>query len=567
VSIAQRDYGETQAGASGIAQLDYEGLKRRIKAPGKARPVITTHACAIYARKSTKGQDSEEMQVDEAREYAHDTLRVPLYTFDDTEEGEAVFQEVKSGLITDRPKYQALKELIRSRKISHVILWIPSRWGRNTVEFVTAFAELDAMGVEVHSTTEGRMTWDTVDEEAYKAKAESVTISKRVTPAMRRRAKKGEVMQQRTYGYLKAGPNGVVARKVTELDPEAAPVVIELFRRYVENGESIHSLTAWFNTTTGMKKRAFGVRRLLENPFYAGLNVYGRQRSSLVRNDNGARPSEEWITSEHGCPLVSVEMWTAAQERLAQNQNRGQKRGTEPAYSLTGLIFCAGTLDKKCADAPRRIHGQIARAGDYYRDGEPSNTAAYAMYHCPYCGKTRSNAKVEKALRRLLETIPVGLDAVAAVSSTGPQNAERVGDVEQQVTKLQARRAKLMTRWADAATPDDEQAAQDAIDLTDTELAALRVKSMETTRGHIADKTLTGAVEWLRGIDNWTELLEDTTPAERNEVYRNIVSRCTLDFAANMLTVAWLPWAARLTGEAEQTVPLLSKADGRWIKK
>ena len=551
----------------GIAQLDYEGLKTKIRAPGKTRLPITAHACAIYARKSTKGQDSEEMQVDKAREYVHDNLRVPIYTLETKEAGEAVFQEVKSGLITDRPKYQALKELIRSRKISHVILWIPSRWGRNTVEFLTAFAELDALGVEVHSTTEGRMTWDKVDEEAYKAKAESITISKRVTPAMRRRAKKGEVMQQRPYGYLKAGPNGVVASKVTELDPEAAPIIAELFRRYVEDGETIHTLTAWFNATTGMSKRPMGVRRLLENPFYAGLNVYGRQRASLVRNDNGARPREDWITGEHGYPIVSVETWTAAQERIAQNKNRGQKRDTEPAYSLTGLLFCAGTPGKRCADSPKRVHGQIARAGNYYDEGAQTNTTAYAMYHCPYCGKTRSNAKIEKSLHALLETIPVGRDVIAAVSYTATQGTAQAADVEQQITKLQARRAKLMARWADAATPDEEQAAQDAIDLTDPALAALRVKSMEATREHVADKTLVGAVAWLKDIDNWTELLADTTPAERNEVYRNIVNRCTLDFAANTLIVEWLPWAAKLTGELEQTVPLLSKADGRWAKK
>ncbi len=548
MNILQRDYGETHSGPAGIAQLDYEKLKASVKAPGKARPLITAHACAIYARKSTKGQDSEEMQVEEAREYAHDTLRVPIYTFDDTEDGEAVFQEIKSGLITDRPKYQALKELIRSRKISHVILWIPSRWGRNTIEFLTAFAELDAMGVEVHSTTEGRMTWDKVDEEAYKAKAESITISKRVTPAMRRRAKKGEVMQQRPYGYLKAGANGVVASKVTEIDPEAASVVAELFRRYIEDGESIHSLTAWFNGTTGLHKRAFGVRRLLENSFYAGIIVYGKERKSLVRNDNGANPRNEWIMSNHGAPIVSVEMWQAAQDRLAQNTNRGQQRGKEPGYPLTGLLFCAGTPGKTCTDAPKRMHGQRDESGKY------------PFYLCPYCGKSKSQRKIEKALRSLLETIPVGLDAVAAVSLKDAPNTTQAADVEQQITKLQTRRAKLMTRWADAATPDDEQAAQDAIDLTDAELTSLRVKSLEATREHVADKTLTGAVEWLKGIDNWAELLDDTTAAEQNEVYRNIVSRCTVDIPGNTMAVEWLPWAAKLTGETEQTVPLLTKA-------
>jgi len=547
ISNAARD-----TNTASIVTLDYEALKATIRATGKARPVITAHACALYARKSTEGQNSEEMQVEEMRDYAHHSLRVPIYTDGGVE---AVYQETKSGLITDRPKYQALKELIRSRKISHVLLWIPSRWGRNTVEFLTAFAELDALGVEVYSTTDGRMTWDKVDEEAYKAKAESITISKRVTPAMRRRVKNGEVMQKRPYGYLKAGPNGVVASKVTQLDPVAAPIVKELFRRYVA-GESIYSLTQWFNAETGLKKRNFGVRRLLENPFYAGILTYGRQRASLVQNDNGAQPREKWVTSSHDCPIVPVSTWQAAQERLTQNQNQGQPRGKEPMYPLTGLLVCAGTPGKACADAPKRMHGQ------------PDQTGKYPFYHCPYCGKSRSQKKIEKALNTLLATIPVGLDAIAAaVETTTPTADTGVAEMEQQIAKLQARRTRLMARWGDAETADDKQAVQEALDDTQRELNALRARVVDAARVQVADDTHTATLAWLKGIESWTTLLEGMTTAEANELYRSAFQRCVVDTAENTLTVEWLPWAARLTGTPEQTVPLLSKADGRRAKK
>jgi DNA invertase Pin-like site-specific DNA recombinase len=131
----------------GIAQLDYEALKAKVRVNGKARPVITAHAALIYIRKSDPRQKSEGTQLEELLEYAEDVLHVPLYRDGDFV---AIFEEAKSGLIVDRPQYQAAKALARSGKISHVLLWIPSRWGRNTVEFLTAFAELDALGVEIH---------------------------------------------------------------------------------------------------------------------------------------------------------------------------------------------------------------------------------------------------------------------------------------------------------------------------------------------------------------------------------------------------------------------------------
>jgi hypothetical protein len=391
------------------------------------------------------------------------------------------------------------------------------------------------------------LTWDTVDEEAYKAKQEAITISKRVTPAMRRRAKKGEVMQRRPIGYKRPGLNGEVDSGVTEKDEKLAHVIEELFRRYVEDEESLWSLTKWWNEETGIKKRPFGIRRLLENPFYCGANIHGRTSASQVRNDIGARPPEEWACGTHDCPIVSPEMWQKAQDRLAGNVNRGQQhREAEPKYPLTGLLLCS-------QDA-KRLHGQLAA---YYKDDVP--TKRYETYHCPYCGKSKSNRKVEKALRGLLETIPLEVDRITAEASVHGSSTLRTEEIVQQIAKLQARRAKLMARWADATTPDEEQAAQDAIDLTDRELADLRIRQTEVAREQTADQTIAATLRWLEDISSWTEILDHATAAERNDVYRHLLSSLSVDFAANTLTMEWLPAIAKLTGQDVQTVSLATQ--------
>jgi hypothetical protein len=339
---------------------------------------------------------------------------------------------------------------------------------------------------------------------------------------------------------------------VTEKDEKLASVVEELFRRYVADEESIWSLTKWWNETTGMRKRPFGIRRILENPFYCGANIHGRVSSSKVRNDVGAKPREEWACGTHDCPIVSVETWRKAQDRLAGNVNRGQAYAErEPKYPLTGLLICA--------QDGKRLHGQLAA---YYKEGEP--TKRYEVYHCPYCGKSRSGRKIERALRALLDTIPLEVDRIA--TSPAQDSAPRVDEIEQQLVRLQARRARLMVKWGDATTPDAQQAAQDAIDLTDRELAELRAKQAAAVREQEADDMLSITAEWLKSISSWTELLNDATASERNEVYRRLVSSVRVDFSTSYLTVEWLPAIARLTGQAVQTVSLVSKPRGRRAK-
>jgi DNA invertase Pin-like site-specific DNA recombinase len=532
--------------STGISGIDYEALKARVQVSGRVRPRISNLACALYIRKSDPRQRSEETQKDDMLEYVEEVLHLPVYR---DGEFEAIFEEAKSGLIVDRPKYQALKALARSGKISHIVLWIPSRWGRNTVEFITAFSELDALGVEIHMADrlpeQHRLTWDTVDEEAYKAKQEAITISKRVTPAMRRRARKGEVMQPRPIGYKRAGPHGDVESGVTQKDEKMAPLVEELFRRYVEDEESIWSLTKWWNGATGQHKRPYGVKKLLANPFYCGANIHGRTSHSRVRNDMGAKPREEWALGTHSCPIISVEMWNRAQDRLAGNVNRGQHRDAEPRYPLTGLLLCA--------QDGKHLHGQPVT---YRREGQPAKH--YHNYHCAYCGKTRSGKVVEQALRALLEAIPLGAERIAAESAAVAQQGGRpeLEEIEQQLVRLQARRAKLMVKWADAATPDEEQAVQDAIALTDRELADLRTRQAAGKREQVADVTVARTAQWLASLGSWAELLDGANAAERNETYRHLVSELTLDLGAGTISVAWLPAIARLVGHEVQVASL-----------
>jgi hypothetical protein len=78
-------------------------------------------------------------------------------------------------------------------------------------------------------------------------------------------------------------------------------------------------------------------------------------------------------------------------------------------------------------------------------------------------------------------------------------------------------------------------------------------------RAQAADHAVAVTVAWLERLGSWTELLDGASVVERNEVYRKLMARCTVDFAAATLTVEWQPAIARLTGHAVQTVSLATQ--------
>lgn len=99
---------------------------------------------ALYARVSTRDQQTIPMQLAAMREYADQHgWRVV-----------AAFEEKESGKRDDRPvRRELLKEAARG-KFDVVIVWKLDRWGRSTVDLLTTLMELDARSVAFVSLSE-----------------------------------------------------------------------------------------------------------------------------------------------------------------------------------------------------------------------------------------------------------------------------------------------------------------------------------------------------------------------------------------------------------------------------
>jgi hypothetical protein len=159
-------------------------------------------------------------------------------------------------------------------------------------------------------------------------------------------------------------------------DPETAPVVGEIYRRYAR-GESKESIAAGLNrervpnpaawkAAQGLTVRqpndglwtAATVSRILSNPVYGGDLVQGRQRVvSYKVHRTVAVPEEDWFvaTGTHEA-IVEEEVYRRVRERNSVPTRRSPATGE--VHLLAGLV--------RCADCGKAMTRKTARGRAYY---------------------------------------------------------------------------------------------------------------------------------------------------------------------------------------------------------
>src|SRR2546425_3422768 len=147
---------------------------------------MRTERAALYARVSTVGAQSPEMQLLELREYA-------------TRRGWQVVEEYvdhASGAKESRPSLNRLMNDARQRKFDVIAIWKIDRFGRSLKHLVNALAELEALGVAFVSlrdnldlnTPPGRLMFQII---AAMAEFERSLIQERVRAGLRNAKQKG----------------------------------------------------------------------------------------------------------------------------------------------------------------------------------------------------------------------------------------------------------------------------------------------------------------------------------------------------------------------------------------
>jgi hypothetical protein len=114
-------------------------------------------------------------------------------------------------------------------------------------------------------------------------------------------------------------------------DPDQAPVVERIFREFVFGRQTIRGMADELNrdgvpSARGGPWTGAAISGILDNPKYTGYQVSNRRRRKTA--GNRANLESEWIWSETLAhpPIVSLELWRAAQELRRRPDTEWRRR-------------------------------------------------------------------------------------------------------------------------------------------------------------------------------------------------------------------------------------------------
>lgn len=266
-----------------------------------------------------------------------------------------------SGTNFDRPDFRRMLEDVEAGKIDTVITKDLSRLGRDYIltghYLERYFPEHGVRYIAVNDNI------DTANDEGAIRMAPFLSvmndmyaqdISRKVRSALQAKKKEGRfVGASAPYGYKKSPED----KGKLIADENAAAVVREIFRDYLENGSL--SGTAKRLTERGIptpssykgqkftQKRFAGmwndriVKRILTSPTYAGHLTQNRTKKISHKVEKKINlPSDQWIIipNSHEA-LISQKDFDRVQEMMSIRAYHSGERGT---HLLTGLAYCAG---------------------------------------------------------------------------------------------------------------------------------------------------------------------------------------------------------------------------------
>ena len=232
-----------------------------------------------------------------------------------------------------------------------IIVWKGDRFSRSRADAAKYKTELKQLGIRVLSATEANVTgpeavlMDGINE-AF-AEYYSVELAEKVNRGMMQNALDGKF----NGGMLNFGYKLTPDRKIA-IDEDKAFIVKELFETYVTTSTSINGLVSLFKSkgyvnARGKPFRHSALRAMLKCPKYIGKYYF-----------------KDIVNTTMYPPIISQEMFDAAQQKLEENQiNRGNFTSDNP-FLLKDVLYCGYCGEKLDTDCGTSHTG---KAYHYYK--------------------------------------------------------------------------------------------------------------------------------------------------------------------------------------------------------
>jgi site-specific DNA recombinase len=357
-----------------------------------------------------------------------------------------------SGATLDRPRLNALRDLVRQHGVDVVLAHATDRVSRELGHYLAIVAEFRRQDVRLEfcshtpqDTAEGRLHESMLG--AF-AEYEREKIRERTARGGRAKAQKGlKPTGAAAYGY-RTDPAGVGGLVVDEAE---AATVRRIFT-WAADGVPIRTIAHRLDVQgiaprRGGKWSRTSVRTVLHNQTYTGTGVYNRRDESkaTVR----IRPEAEWITYSVP-PIVSPALAERARAHLRRNVHLRGGRPAKRVYLLAGVLACG-----RCG---RRMHGDSGnRTATYRCEGrllEPAQRCRHTTPAAALDGKVwdalAAVLRNPDLLRRTAKAGQLGIDARRVDAGTEVAEATRA------LTKATAVRARLLDAYLAGAVSKAE---------------------------------------------------------------------------------------------------------------
>lgn len=294
---------------------------------------------AIYARYSSHGQNEQsiEGQVNDCLRYAEENNIKIIQTYTD---------RAKTGTNDQRDGLQAMLSDAKKGIYDVILVWKIDRFGRNREEMALNKVKLKKGGAKLVSVKENIPDGPegALIESLMEGLAEyySLNLAQNIRRGVYQNAEKCKSNGALPYGYY-ADENQDI-----HIDESTAPIVREIYKRFL-SGETYSEIEETLRdrgikTSHGNPYRSGTVKRILENPRYAGTYVYGK------------------VVIPDGMPaIISKEDFEKTKKRIKAVSYQSKAQNRKEVSMLAGKIYCGKCKNVYVCDNGTGRHGKIYR--------------------------------------------------------------------------------------------------------------------------------------------------------------------------------------------------------------
>ena len=501
---------------------------------------------AAYCRVSTDSRDQENSFESQQRYFKEYIERNP-----DMELVKIYADKGISGTSTKkRVEFNKMISDAKAGLIDRIVTKEVSRFARNTVDTLQITRELSDVGVSVYFVTDSIDTSEADDEfqltiMASVAQKESQKTSKRVKWGQERRMEQGVVFGGSLLGYD-------VIDGVMHINEEGAAIVREVFEKYVNQEKGANTICNELREE-GKKLLSGGdwniqhIIRILRNEKYVGDLVQKKTYtpdylSHGKKYNHGEEPFI--VIKNHHEPIVSRELFDAAQARLDSRTRESSKVGHSNRYWLSGKIVCGrcgaryvaryrqnkdGSTSKYWACGEAHLHGNKKqdKAGNEIGCAMESIREVDAMTIMD-CIASRLQINKDKVMNHILKDVTAVLKRKSNVSERD--------NIRKEVEDNKKRMDHLIDMCCRGLITDEEFLRQKTALLDEKDALEERLRAIDTTdrtlqRGEAFEKELRKHIEDALASDECKEnyyrsILEKMVVNDREhiDVYLQLLS-------------------------------------------